>query len=149
MRFANFDLDSPIQATILVGLGHHWDVHNFADLVAAAVSEATGTAYVEWRVPANVGNPWGSPGNCAAGCRLVFEGVRSFQRHEGKPNADPEDARTVLGISKTIPGAEEYPFKRRWEADDPFCLRIETEASGRIDVDAELATLEPIPRLDG
>ena len=148
MRFANFELQSPIQTITLIGLAHEWDVHNFADLVRAEVSPDHGSAVVEWRVATEVANPWGSPRNLNAGCRLVFSGIRSFRSQGVSLQSDLPDSHTVRGISKTIPGEEAYPFKRDWNPGDDFCLRIETESSGVIDVDAELATLEAIPRLD-
>ena len=58
------------------------------------------------------------------------------------------DSQTVSGISKTVPGEIEYPFKRHWASDDSFDLRVEFEDAGRIEIDAEVAILEPIPRLD-
>jgi hypothetical protein len=149
MRFSNFDLDQPFGSVELIGLGHRWDVHSWADLVVAEGSAAESSAVLEWRVPSNVENPWGSRGNQAVGCRLVFAGVSVFAVRPGVQGGDPRDRRTVSSISKVVPGAQEYPFKNEWTADERFDLRVETEDEGRIDVEADVATLEPILRLDG
>src|SRR5262245_16946883 len=136
MRFTNFDLKEPFGATVLVGLGHEWDVHSWADLTAVRQTHPGETAVLEWHVPTDVSNPWGSLGNNAAGCRLVFSGVRSFRITAGTAGVEPRDARTVAAISKAIPGEGAYPFKASWGDAEEFELRVETEDAGRIDIDA-------------
>ena len=147
MKFANFELSEPFGSVILQALGHEWDMHNFAALVGVHQPNTTGIASLEWQVPPDVDNPWGSPENSASGCRLVFSGVRRFDVKAGEPTL-LEDSQTVAGISKAFPGESEYPFKHHWGADESFYLRVELEDSGQIEIDAEVATLEPIPRLD-
>ena len=147
MKFANFELSEPFGSVILQALGHEWDVHNFAELVGVHQPNNRGIASLEWQVPPEVDNPWGSPGNSASGCRLVFSGVRRFDFKAGEPTLS-EGSRTVAGISKAIPGESEYPFKQQWGSDELFYLRVELEDLGRIEIDAEVAVLEPIPRLD-
>jgi len=140
MTLSNFELNEPFGSVILRGLGQEWDLHNFAELVAVRPPNVAGIASLEWHVPADVDNPWGSRGNSASGCRLVFSGVRRFEQLGGDPKQS-DGARAVRGISKAIPGELEYPFKQKWESDELFYLRVEMEDSGRIDIDAEVAAL--------
>jgi hypothetical protein len=147
MTFANFELSEPFGCVILRAFGHEWDLHSFAVLVAVQQPNDASVASLEWQVPPDIDNAWGSPGNTAKGCRLVFSGVRRFDIKAGEPTLSA-DSQTVAGISKTIPGESDYPFKQHWTSDELFCLRVELEDLGQIEIDAEVAALEPISRFD-
>jgi hypothetical protein len=145
MRLENFDLVKPFGQIWLRGLGHSWDLHNFVVFKGLAFHPERNEMVLEWRVGTSRTDPWCSPGNNAAGCRLRFTGVRSV-------SLSPRDAAFALDestclemISKVVPGEREYPFKQSWGPDEPFNLRLDFQDDRRIEVDAESVSLEAIP----
>src|SRR5262245_79256 len=144
MKLDNFDLASPYATIELVGLGHRWDLHSWADFVGVTFAPEQDEMAFEWRVPLDEQNPWGSPGNRATGCRLRFRRVFHLAMSGRDPAYPKAEALTIDSISKAIPGERDYPFKREWAPDEPFHLRFQFHDSRTIDVGAELATLEAI-----
>lgn len=90
MHLRNFDLAQSSRAIELVGLGHRWDIHNFAKLTDVTHDSEKKTVTLEWRVPANVTSPWGDPTNHARGCKLEFSAVTTV----------------VLGLGEKVPAGE-------------------------------------------
>ncbi|MBP7610713.1 MAG: hypothetical protein KA760_14530 [Steroidobacteraceae bacterium] len=139
VRLSNFECDDPIRAITLRGLGFEWDLHNFAEFVGLRFDASTGTLELEWAVPADRENPWGSVDNLATGCRLRFAGVSSL--HVQLP--DSEACTELIGISRVVPEGSEYRFKSQWSQDDPSNLLVEFRG-GRIEVGAESVALEGV-----
>jgi hypothetical protein len=122
MKLANFELADPAVAIELVGLRHRWDLHSWANFTGFRFSPDTDELLMEWDVPRDAENPWGSPGNTARGCRLRFTGI-SFLRMTPRDEAYPRSEALCLGgVSKVIPDEPDYRFKKRWEPGKVFRL---------------------------
>jgi hypothetical protein len=144
MRFENFDLESPLGAIVLRGLGHHWDLHGFADFQGFSFDPERDELIMEWR--AGHENPWGSDGNSARGCRLRFSVLRFLRGTSRDPAYPPQESRAVSGISKAIPGPEqsEFRFKQDWGPDEPFHLVIQFQDARELEIAADAVSLEAI-----
>jgi hypothetical protein len=149
MKLDNFDLAEPYATIELVGLGHHWDLHSWADFVGASFVPDDDEVWLEWRVPADVNNPWGSPGNMARGCRLRFRHVHHLLMTGRSESYPSKEAKTVKAVGKAIPGEGKYPFKQDWKVGEPFFLRFQFHDERMLEVGAEVAMLEAIPQHDG
>ena len=144
MRFENFDLDSPYCATELRGLGHAWDLHNWADFRGFTFDPSRDELTLEWVVRPGHDNPWGSRGNTALGCRLRFAGLQLF-RSTGRDRAYPqEESRTIAELSKAVPEPGEYRYKREWGPDEPFHLIIRFQDERQFEIAADVVRLEAI-----
>ncbi len=144
MRFENFDLSSPCGGIELTGLGHHWDLHNFADFNGFRFLPAQDEIWMEWTVPTLERNPWGSPGNSARACRLRFVGVTHFvmgARDRAYPLTESD---CLESVSKAVPGELEHPFKDNREEDESFHLRFEFQDERRLDIGADRVVLEAV-----
>src|SRR5262245_41799217 len=144
MRLENFELAEPYATIELVGLGHRWDLHSWADFVGVTFTPEQDELCLEWRVPTHERNPWGSPGNTATGCRLRFRGVRLVTMTNRDSAYPMDEALTLEAIGKAIPGETKYPFKRDWEPGETFNLRFEFHDERSIEIGAKEATLEAI-----
>jgi hypothetical protein len=144
MRFENFDLMSPLGAIHLRGLGHYWDLHGFADFQGFKFDPERDELTMEWR--AGEGNPWGSDGNNARGCRLRFTVLRFLSVTSRDPAYPPVESRAVSGISKAMPGPErsEFRFKRDWGPDEPFHLVFCFQDGRELEIAADAVKLEAI-----
>lgn len=129
MELTNFELAYP-QGVELVGLGHNWDLHNFATCVGASYDAGAEVAIVSW-VRDTPDNPWGDPSNLATGCTLRFEGVT---RWIVEPGAGP-DGDTLAEIS-SIPQDE-----ADWDELDEFDLWLRFEDGTMIKIAAQSGTL--------
>jgi hypothetical protein len=140
MHFVNFALERAIQAITLHGLGVEWDLHNFADLVGIRFDPGTAILDLEWRVPPNQANPWGSPLNLAVGCILRCAGVSALRiRFPGGVGT-----RDVAGVSRVDPEESTYRFKSEWRDDDESNLLVELEGGAEIEVAADTVELVSI-----
>jgi hypothetical protein len=144
MKLENFDLNKPFGAIELQGLGHDWDLHNWAEFKGFSFVPGTNELILEWRVPEGHENPWGSRGNMARGCRLRFQGLKSIRVSERDTAYPLKESDCVSGISKVIPGELEYPFKRSWAEGEAFHLRITFQDERNIEIAAESVSLEAI-----
>jgi len=145
MKLENFDLDAPFGSVTLVGIGHHWDLHAWADFVGAEFMPEHDRLVLEWRAPDGQENPWGSPGNDSSGCRLVFNGVSFFQISPRDPAYPSSESRTVASISKASLSETKFRFQNSWDAGEPFRLLVEFQDERRIEVEAESVSLERLP----
>jgi len=144
MRFENFDLAVPYGAIQLRGLGHDWDLHNFADFRGFTFDPGLDELTMEWQAPEGQENPWGSRGNNARGCRLRFSGL-SFLRGTSRDRAYPlQESLTVSGISKATPGQGEGRLKQDWGPDERFHLIIQFQDEREFEVAADVVRLEAI-----
>ena len=145
MRFENFDLKSPHGAVELQGLGHDWDLHNWPDFHGFEFDPAADELTMEWTVPAEQANPWGSRGNTARGCRLRFCTLRYF-RSTGRDPAYPiEESRTVSELSKAVPEPGEYRYQQVWGPEEPFHLIIRFQDEREFEISADVVRLEAMP----
>ena len=144
MNLENFDLAKPYATIELVGLGHRWDLHSWADFVGLTFAPEQDEVLLEWRVPSTEPNPWGSLGNHAKGCRLRFRRVHHLV-FTGRDPAHPKtDASSISAIGKAIPDELEYRYKSNWQLGETFHLRFEFEDTRAIQVGAENVRLEAI-----
>lgn len=144
MRFDNFDLTTPYGGIEIRGLGHNWDLHNFAHFQGFSFNPARDEVTMEWHARSGQENPWGSRGNSARGCRLRFSGVL-FLRATSRDRAYPlEESRTVTALSKATPEQGAYRFKEDWGPDEPFHLIIEFQDEREIEIGANVVRLEAI-----
>ena len=144
MRFENFDLAAPHGAIELRGLGHAWDLHNFATFQGFAFHPELDELTMEWQVEPGQENPWGSRENSARGCRLRFSGLR-FLRGTSRDRAYPlKESRTVSGISKATPEQGEHRLKHDWGPDERFHLIIQFQDEREFEVAADVVRLEAI-----
>ena len=144
MRLENFELSAPFGCIELVGLGHRWDLHSWADFVGITFTPEKDELSFEWRVPSGEQNPWGSPGNQARGCRLRFIGVQHVMVTPRDSAFPKEDASSVDSIGKAIPGEREYRYKSSWAPSEPFFLRFEFVDGRAIEVGSDAVSLEAI-----
>jgi len=144
MRFENFDLGSPYGSIELRGLGHDWDLHNWADFGGLTFLVESNELVLEWRVNHMDKNPWGDTGNTAAGCRLRFRGLHSVRLSPRDPAYPATEGTCVASISKVIPGELQFPYKQKWEPGEEFHLRLTFQDEREIEIGAETAVLEPI-----
>ena len=144
MRFENFELAAPYGAIELRGLGHAWDLHNFATFQGFAFDPERDEFTMEWLVEPGQENPWGSRGNNARGCRLRFSGLR-FLRETNRDRAYPlKESRTVAGVSKATPEQGEHRLKQEWAPDEPFHLIIRFQDERELEIAANVVRLEAI-----
>ena len=144
MKLENFDLSSPYGDIEIRGLGHAWDLHNFATFQGFTFQPTRNELCLEWRVGGQTDNPWGSRGNSAGGCRIRFVGVRSVivtPRDAGYP---AEESLCLAEISKVIPGEREFPYKQEWGVGEQFHLRLKFQDERYVDIEAESAVLEAL-----
>ena len=139
MILSNFELREPNHTIELVGLGHNWDLHNFAEFEGLEVNAGQNHATLRWRVP-DVENPWGSLNNAFRGCALVFSGLRALSMTPHDPDHATED-RDLADVSKVTPEPGEYRTRERWSPGEPFNLRFEFQSGRTIEVAAERAEL--------
>jgi hypothetical protein len=148
VKLENFILEGGFTGTTLFGLGRHWDLHSFAETRSVRYEPRTRTLALEWSVPA-MPNPWGSPGNRARGCRLVFEGVVSLRMTDLDPGAPAQDDAVVADVSRVVPGEAAYSWIEKGGEPDIFRLLFRFQSGRKIEVDAERARLEPIEGPEG
>lgn len=132
MLLTNFELRYP-QGVELVGLGHNWDLHNFATLDEVTFDRASATAALSWTADA-AENPWGDPSNGSKACRLKFEGVTRWEIDKGHGRG----ADTLSEISDRPQGSDD------WHEADQFDLWIRLEDETMIKVSAANATLHAV-----
>ena len=99
MKLENFIVEGGFTGTTLFGLGRHWDLHSFAETRSLHYEPKTRTLVLEWSVP-EMANPWGSPGNRARGCRLLFENVVSLRMTDIDPDASPADDGVIAEVGR-------------------------------------------------
>ena len=134
MRLANFDLVGPEPTITLVGLGHFWDLHNFAEFEGLAFDAATASLTLRWTVPA-VEDPWGSNGNEHMRCELVFSGVRfCYISDRGDDNTSSD--RDLAEMLRVTPELGEYRMRTEWPANSDFHLRFEFMSGRAIEIGA-------------
>jgi len=73
MKLENFELLQPFGGIELQGLGHVWDLHNFAHFKGLTFVPERNELILEWRIERADSNVSGKLGN-TAGCRLRFRG---------------------------------------------------------------------------
>jgi len=129
MHYLNFNLRYP-QGVEVVGLGHNWDLHNFADLAAYRYDPALRVCEFEWSVAPQHLNPWGDPSNTHAGCRIRLTGVRRCVI-EGAP---PSPGAVLAEIGSVSPEGK----------DEPFDLWFLFEGGPLVKVAAKTAELKPL-----
>ena len=130
MRFSNFDLRYP-QGVEVVGLGHNWDLHNFAFLSAHHYDRDRRVCEFEWAVPRG-GNPWGDPSNSAVGCRLRLTGVSRYVV-EGEP---PSGGAVLAELGSIPPEGNDKRFDLWFLFEDGSLVKVAGDA-------AELVPLAP------
>ena len=143
MRLENFIVVGGFAGTTLFGLGRHWDLHSFAETRSVHFDPETRSLVIEWAVPA-MPNPWGSAGNRARGCRLVFESVLSLTMTDRDPDAPPESESTLAEVSRVVPGEAAYNWIEKGAEPERFRLRFRFESGRRIEVESEGVRLEPV-----
>jgi len=144
MKLENFDLSKPYGAIELRGLGHNWDLHNFATFQGITFEPQRNELILEWRVTAGNSNPWGSQNNLATGCRLRFRGLKSLVVTTRSAAYSLEESQCLSEISKVIPGQREYPYKQIWSEGEQFHLRLGFQDERCFDIEAESAVLEAL-----
>ena len=143
MLLTNFELRKPSYSIELVGLGHNWDLHNFANLEGFEMQTTENRLTLRWTVP-DVENPWGSFGNSFRGCALVFSGVRGLSVTPRDPNGIQKEDTDLAHVSKVTPESEpleSYRHRERWEPGEMFHLRFEFQSGRAIEVAADSAEL--------
>ena len=147
MILTNFDLNLPACATELVGLGHRWDLHSFADFEGLEVRLAQDIATLRWQVPTDcpVDNPWGSPGNTSRGCAIVFTGLRALHLTPRHAEADAEGDKALSDVSKVTPELGSHRHREHWLPGEHFHLRFEFDSGRSLEVAADRAELVCIP----
>lgn len=148
MRLENFILEGGFSGTTLFGLGHHWDLHSFAETRLVRFEPKTGSLAIEWTVPAMV-NAWGSQGNRARGCRLVFENVVFLRVTDTDAGARPEDDAIVADVSRVVPGEAAYSWIEKSADPERFRLLFRFQSGRKIEVESQRARLEPIEGTPG
>jgi hypothetical protein len=148
VKLENFILVGGFTGTTLFGLGRHWDLHSFAETRSLRFEPMARTLAMEWTVPVMV-NPWGSPGNRARGCRLVFENVVALRMTESDPAASLADDATIADVSRIFPGEAVYNWIEKGAEPERFRLRFRFQSGRKIEVESERARLEPIEGPEG
>jgi hypothetical protein len=143
VKLENFIVVGGFTGTTLFGLGRHWDLHSFAETRSVHFEPRTRMLTLEWGVPGMV-NPWGSPGNRARGCRLLFENVLSLRVTDSDPGASPADDVIVADVSRVLPGEAAYSWMEKGAEPERFRLRFRFQSGRKIEVESERARLEPI-----
>ena len=143
MKLQNFILEGGFSGTTLFGLGRHWDLHSFAEARSILFDPRARTLAVEWAVP-SMPNPWGSPGNRACGCRLVFEGVLALQMTDREAEASPEADAILTEVSRVVPGEAAYSWIEKGAEPERFRLRFRFESGRTLEVESESVRLEPL-----
>jgi len=148
VKLENFILEGGFTGTTLFGLGRHWDLHSFAETRSLRFEPRARTLAMEWTVPVMV-NPWGSSGNRARGCRLVFENVVTLRMTESDPAASVADDATIADVSRIFPGEAVYSWMEKGAEPERFRLRFRFQSGRKIEVESERARLEPIEGSEG
>ena len=148
MKLENFILVRGFTGTTLFGLGRHWDLHSFAETRCVRYEPRMRALTIEWSVPAMV-NPWGSPGNRARGCRLLFESVVSLLMTDHDPDASLADDMIIADVSRVIPGEAAYNWVEKGAEAEGFRLRFRFQSGRKIEVESERVRLEPIEGSEG
>ena len=147
MRLLNFKLADPCVTIELVGLGHNWDLHNFAVFTGLRYDPATNTVVMEWSVDRGLEqNPWGSPGNSAQGCRLIFADVNFLHitaRDAEIPSAEDD---CLEALSKVDPRETPYRMMERWPDGTEFRLLFRFQGGRNIEIGADAVELRPIDK---
>lgn len=120
----------------LEGLGHRWDLHNFADCVERSHDPEPATARVRWELIRP--NAWGDPSNDAAGCELRFEGVTRWVLVPGSG----EDGETLESL-----GTQPLHEDDRHEA-DVFDMWLAFEDGAELKIAARSCRIVAIPAED-
>jgi len=142
VKLTNFEIESPFGGRTLRGLGHAWDLHNFATFAGVLYDPTSRHAVLDWYVQTDVSNPWGSPGNDARGCRLHFKAVEfALLKQAGAGRLTPENA-CLSAVSRVDPSDVEYRHKQQWTATDPFRLLFEFEGGCTIEIASDTVELE-------
>ncbi len=144
MRLVNFHLEQPYSAVMLIGLGHEWDLHSYANFVRLEYDALDDVLIMEWKVEPGDENPWSSRGNTALGCRLHYQGVRLLSMACGTTQAEDRDRYCLSGVSKVVLEDGEFRFKDHWQDDEPFRLLFSFESGHRIEVEADPVSLEAV-----
>lgn len=148
MKLENFILEGGFTGTTLFGLGRHWDLHSFAETRLVRFEPRSRTLAMEWSVPVMV-NPWGSPGNRARGCRLLFENVASLRMTDHDPEAQLTDDAIVADVSRVLPGEAAYFWMEKGAEPERSRLRFRFQSGRKIEVESENVRLEPIEEPEG
>ena len=146
VKLKNYDLADPLCTVQLVGLGHSWDLHNFADFVGLEYDAEARSAVLSWK-SLEERNPWGDDTNKYKGCSLLFRGVKSLRVRPRQSGAS-SDGRTLSDLAKVIPGEQEYRRREKWLPEHPFDLRFEFEDESVIEVSADSSELVGLLKVD-
>ena len=143
MKLDNFIVEGGFTGTTLFGLGRHWDLRSFAELCALRFEPKERVLVMEWSVPAMV-NPWGSPGNRARGCRILFEGVGFLRMTPQEPDAGLDDDVRVADVARIVPGESAWSWVEKGAETERFRLLFRFQSGRKIEVESDVARLEPI-----
>jgi hypothetical protein len=144
MKLINFDLERPFVAISLKGLGHEWDLHNFADFLGLRFDAADNSLSMTWDASSHEGNPWGEPENTAKGCQLIFCNV-TFLQMSGRDNEIPLSEDLCLSsVSKVIPNTTEYRCRDDWGEGEEFNLLFEFHSERSLEIGAESVELQSV-----
>src|SRR5687767_9260230 len=103
MKLANFELVPPEPTITLAGLGHFWDLHNFAQFDGLEFRPADDACTLKWSVP-DVDNAWGSDANPFRGCLLIFTGLHSVHvQDRDRPTVDSDS--DLADLARVTPDA--------------------------------------------
>jgi hypothetical protein len=138
MRLSNYTLRFN-QGVELSGLGHNWDLHNFATFLGFEYDPVTRTAILAWKAD-SAKNPWGDPSNCWKGCKLRFDGISQWHVEE---SSDSVDADTLSEIS-TVPQHADAQHEA-----SKYTMWIRFENGTIIKIAAESSTLVPDNEMSG
>lgn len=143
MKLLNFSLTNGSGTPILIALGCEWDLHNFAEFVGVTHQARNNSVMLEWVAP-SIENPWGCTHNTAAGCRLLFRGLRLLLLTGGDENLPPDEASCLHSIWKVDPVRRDLPRTRiHWLPDDPFNLLFHFQNGRDIEIGADIVELIP------
>ena len=148
VQLENFQLEGEYGTVVLQSLGHHWDLHNFADFIQLRYAPGERLVVLAWSVPEHATNPWGDPSNSALGCQIHFEGVSYFAVSPRDPKTPVSEDATLECVSKVQPVQSERRYRRAWHPGEPFRLRFEFHGGTAIEVESENARLVAVPRED-
>ncbi len=144
MKLINFDLEHPFSGIALEGLGHYWDLHNFAEFLGFNFGVPNNSLSLEWDASSKEGNPWGDTGNKAKGCKLVFRNL-AFLKMSGRNDEMPLSEDLCLSeVSKVIPEMTEYRYKQKWVESEKFNLLFEFQSGRTLEIGAESVELQSL-----
>jgi len=143
VKLENFIVVGGFAGTTLFGLGRHWDLRSFAETRYVRFEPKDRLLVIEWSVP-SMPNAWGSPGNRASGCRLVFENVVALGMTDRDPGASFELEATLADVARVVPGEGAYDWIQKGTEPERFRLRLRFANGRTIEVESERVRLEPI-----